>query len=166
LISKVYFPRLIIVVGSVMTSLVDFLISAAFLVVLMIWYHYPPSAPMFFLPLFVLLAFGASLGVGLWIAALMVEYRDFRFIVPFIVQFGLYLSPVGFRSSIVPERFRLLYALNPMVGIIGGFRWCVLGGVQNISWPEFALALVDVIVLVASGVWYFRKTERTFADII
>jgi lipopolysaccharide transport system permease protein len=166
LISKVYFPRLIIVVSSVMTSLVDFLISAAFLVVLMIWYRYPPSAPMFFLPFFVLLAFGASLGVGLWIAALMVEYRDFRFIVPFIVQFGLYISPVGFRSSIVPERYRLLYALNPMVGVIDGFRWCVLGGVQNISWPEFALALVDVIVLVASGFWYFRKAERTFADII
>jgi lipopolysaccharide transport system permease protein len=166
LISKVYFPRLIIVVCSVMTSLVDFLISAVFLAALMIWYHYPPSAPMFFLPFFVLLAFGATLGVSLWIAALMVEYRDFRFIVPFIVQFGLYISPVGFRSSIVPERFRVLYALNPLVGVIDGFRWCVLGGVQNFSWPEFALALVDVIVLVASGVWYFRKTERTFADVI
>ncbi len=166
LISKVYFPRLIIVVSSVMTSLVDFLISAVFLVALMIWYHYPPSAPMLFLPFFVLLAFGASLGVGLWIAALMVEYRDFRFIVPFIVQFGLYLSPVGFRSSIVPERFRLLYSLNPMVGVIDGFRWCVLGGVQYISWQESTVALVDVIVLVLSGVWYFRKTERTFADII
>jgi lipopolysaccharide transport system permease protein len=166
LISKVYFPRLIIVVSSVMTSLVDFLISAVFLVVIMIWYHYPPSASMVFLPFFVLLAFGASLGVGLWIAALMVEFRDFRFIVPFIVQFGLYISPVGFRSSIVPERYRLLYALNPMVGVIDGFRWCVLGGVQNISWPEFAIALVDVVVLIVSGFWYFRKTERTFADII
>jgi lipopolysaccharide transport system permease protein len=166
LISKVYFPRLVIVISSVITSLADFLISGAFLVALMIWYHYRPPALVFFLPFFVLLAFGASLGVGLWLAALMVEYRDFRFIVPFIVQFGLYISPVGFRSSIVPERFRLLYALNPMVGVIDGFRLCVLGGAQDIYWPELAVALVDVIVLVASGVWYFRKTERTFADVI
>jgi lipopolysaccharide transport system permease protein len=166
LISKVYFPRLVIVVSSVITSLADFLISGAFLVALMIWYHYRPPASVFFLPFFVLLAFGASLGVGLWIAALMVEYRDFRFIVPFMVQFGLYISPVGFRSSIVPEPFRVLYALNPMVGVIDGFRWCVLGGAQNIYWPGLAVALVDVIVLVASGVWYFRKTERTFADVI
>jgi lipopolysaccharide transport system permease protein len=166
LISKVYFPRLVIVVSSVITSLTDFLISGAFLVALMIWYHYPPPSQVFFLPFFVLLAFGAALGVGMWIAALMVEYRDFRFIVPFIVQFGLYASPVGFRSSVVPERFRVLYALNPMVGVIDGFRWCVLGGTQNINWTEVAVALIDVIVLVASGFWYFRKTERTFADVI
>jgi lipopolysaccharide transport system permease protein len=166
LISKVYFPRLIIVISSVITSFADFLISGAFLVALMAWYRYEPPITVFLLPLFVLLAFGASLGVGLWIAALMVEYRDFRFIVPFIVQFGLYISPVGFRSSIVPERFRILYALNPMVGVIDGFRWCILGGVQNISWPELAVAVIDVIVLVASGIWYFRKTEQTFADVI
>jgi len=166
LISKVYFPRLVIVISSVITSMADFLISGGFLVALLIWYHYRPPAAIFFLPFFVLLAFGASLGAGLWIAALMVEYRDFRFIVPFIVQFGLYISPVGFRSSIVPERFRVLYALNPMVGVIDGFRWCVLGGEQNIYWSEVAVALAAVIVLVASGIWYFRKTERTFADVI
>ncbi len=165
LISKVYFPRLIIVVSSIITSFVDFLISGVFLVVLMIWYRYPPPVPVLLLPFFVLLVFGASLGVSLWIAALMVEYRDFRFVVPFMVQFGLYISPVGFQSSVVPERFRLLYALNPMVGVIDGFRWCVLGG-QNIHWPELAIALVSMIVLVASGLWYFRKTERTFADVI
>jgi lipopolysaccharide transport system permease protein len=166
LISKVYFPRLVIVISSVITSFVDSLISGAFLVVLMIWYRYPPPAVVFFLPLFVLLAFGASLGVGLWIAALMVEYRDFRFIVPFVVQFGLYISPVGFRTSVVPGPFRILYALNPMVGVIDGIRWCVLGGGQSVSWSELAIALADVIVLLASGLWYFRRTERTFADVI
>jgi lipopolysaccharide transport system permease protein len=166
LISKVYFPRLVIVISSVITSLADFLISGVFLVVLMIWYRYPPPAQVFLLPCFVLLAFGAALGIGLWIAALMVEYRDFRFVVPFISQFGLYLSPVGFRSSIVPERFRVLYALNPMVGVIDGFRWCVLGGTQSIHGTELAVAVFDVIVLISSGLWYFRRTERTFADVI
>ncbi len=166
LISKVYFPRLVILVSSVITSSVDFLISGVFLVLLMIWYRVAPPAAVLFLPLFLLLVFGASLGVGLWIAALMVEYRDFRFIVPFIVQFGLYISPVGFQSTIVPERFRLLYALNPMVGVIDGFRWCLLGARNGIYWPGLAIAVIDVIVLVASGIWYFRKTEQTFADVI
>jgi lipopolysaccharide transport system permease protein len=166
LISKVYFPRLVITVSSVITSFVDFLISAVFLVLLMIWYGYAPSAAVLFLPCFVLLVFGASLGVGLWIAALMVEYRDFRFIVPFMVQFGLYISPVGFTSTIVPERFRLLYGLNPMVGVIDGFRWCLLGGQNGIFWPGLAAAVIEVIVLVTSGIWYFRKTEQTFADVI
>src|SRR5580704_15956070 len=142
LISKVYFPRMVIVVSSVITSFVDFLISAVFLVVLMIWYHSVPPAAIVFLPLFLLLVFGASVGVGLWIAALMVEYRDFRFIVPFIVQFGLYVSPVGFQSSIVPERYRLLFSLNPMVGVIDGFRWCVLGE-RNIYWPGLVVAVID-----------------------
>jgi lipopolysaccharide transport system permease protein len=166
MISKVYFPRLAITVSSVITSLVDFLISCAFLVMLMIWYHFTPPASVFFVPFFVLLVFAASLGVGMWVAALMVEYRDFRFIVPFVVQFGLYISPVGFQSSVVPVRFRLLYALNPMVGIIDGFRWSILGASQKIYFPSIAIAVVDVILLVASGTWYFRKTERTFADVI
>jgi|SRR5208337_4848619 len=166
LISKVYFPRLIIIVSSVITSFVDFLISGAFLIILMVWFRYVPPASVLFLPLFVLLVFGASLGVGVWIAALMVEYRDFRFIVPFIVQFGLYLSPVGFQSSVVPERFRFLYALNPMVGIIDGFRWCLLGVRNGIYLPGIVIAVIDVIVLVASGIWYFRKTEQSFADVI
>jgi len=166
LISKVYFPRLVIVVSSVITSFVDFLISSIFLVMLMIWYHYTPPASVLLLPLFVLLALGASFGIGLWIAALMVEYRDFRFIVPFIVQFGLYISPVGFQSSIVPERFRLVYALNPMVGVIDGFRWSLLGAPSGMYWPGVGIAVSDVIALVASGIWYFRKTEQTFADVI
>jgi lipopolysaccharide transport system permease protein len=166
LVSKVYFPRMVVTGSSVITSFVDFLISALFLVVLMFWYRYTPPVTVLILPLFVLLVFGASLGVGLWIAALMVKYRDFRFIVPFIVQFGLYISPVGFQSSVVPERFRLLYALNPMVGVIDGFRWCLLGARSGIYMPALIIAVIEVIVLVGSGIWYFRKTEQTFADVI
>jgi lipopolysaccharide transport system permease protein len=166
LISKVYFPRLIVPASSVITSLVDFLISAAFLVVLMIWYRFLPPANILFIPLFVLLAFATSFGASLWIAALMVEYRDFRFIVPFVVQFGLYISPVGFASSVVPERYRLLYSLNPMVGIIDGFRWCVLGGNYQVYPPGLVLCVVVTALITYTGVWYFRKTERTFADVI
>ncbi|MGA3033282.1 MAG: ABC transporter permease [Terracidiphilus sp.] len=166
LISKIYFPRLIIVVSSVITSFIDFLISALFMVGLMIWYRFVPPAAVLLLPLFTLLAFGASLGVGLWIAALMVRFRDFRFIVPFIVQFGLYLSPVGFQSSIVPARYRLLYSLNPMVGIIDGFRWSLLGGRYSIYLPALAISIVEVVAILISGVQYFRRTERTFADVI
>jgi len=166
LISKVYFPRLVIAVSSVITSFVDFLISGIFLVALLIWYRFVPPIMVLLLPLFVLLAFAASLGVGLWIAALMVQYRDFRFIVPFLVQFGLYVSPVGFQSSVVPERYRLLYALNPMVGIIDGFRWCLLGAQNHVFGQELAVAVITVSALVASGIWYFRKTEQIFADVI
>jgi lipopolysaccharide transport system permease protein len=166
LISKIYFPRLIVPASSVITSFVDFIISAAFLVVLMFWYHFSPSNHIVILPLFILLAFAASLGVGLWIAALMVEYRDFRFVVPFIVQFGLYISPVGFLSNVVPVKYRLLYALNPIVGVIDGFRWCILGGEQTLYWPGLSLSIGGVIFLVITGIWYFRRTERTFADVI
>jgi lipopolysaccharide transport system permease protein len=165
MVSKVYFPRLAITASSVITSLVDFLISCVFLVALMIWFRFAPPAAVLLVPFFVALVFGASLGVSLWVAALMVKYRDFRFIVPFVVQFGLYISPVGFQSSVVPERYRLIYALNPMVGIIDGFRWCILGS-PRIYMPSLAIAVADVVILMASGIWYFRKTERTFADII
>ncbi len=166
LISKVYFPRMVVPASSVITSFVDFLISAVFLVALMIWFRFCPPANIVFLPLFVLLAFAASFGVGLWIAALMVEYRDFRFIVPFIVQFGLYISPVGFLSSVVSDKYRLLYSLNPIVGVIDGFRWCLMGGEHLIYWPGLAVSVVGVIILLATGIVYFRKTERTFADVI
>jgi len=166
LISKIYFPRLVIIVSSVITSFVDFMISAGFLAVLMMWYHYRPPAAIVLLPFMVLLAFGVSLGVGLWIAALMVEYRDFRIIVPFLVQFGLYISPVGFQSSVVPAKYQLLFSLNPMVGVIDGFRWCLLGTHGLTLWRSLTIALLDVVVLVATGIWYFRKTERTFADVI
>ncbi|EEF62376.1 ABC transporter permease [Pedosphaera parvula] len=166
LISKVYFPRLIVPASSVITSFVDFLISAAFLVVLMMWYRFVPPVTVLLLPLFVLLAFAASLGIGLWVAALMVRYRDFRFIVPFVVQFGLYISPVGFYSSVVPEKWRLLYSVNPMVGVIDGFRWCILGGEHQIYLPGFLISLLGTALLLITGIWYFRKTEKTFADVI
>lgn len=166
LISKVYFPRLVVPASSVITSFVDFLISAVFMTILMVWYSYAPPVNIIALPAFVLLAFAASLGVGLWVAALMVEYRDFRFIVPFVVQFGLYISPVGFVSSVVPEKWRLLYSVNPMVGVIDGFRWALLGGSHTIYWPGFALSVVVVILMLLTGVWYFRRTEKTFADVI
>src|SRR6201996_2695070 len=154
LISKVYFPRLIVIVSTVITNFVDFLISAVFLVALMIWFRYAPPVTVLALPFFVLLVFGASIGVGLWIAALMVKYRDFRFIVPFVVQFGLYISPVGFQSSVVPARFRLLYALNPMVGVIDGFRWCLLKGPSNTYWPAIFIAVAEVVLLLVTGLRY------------
>jgi lipopolysaccharide transport system permease protein len=166
LISKVYFPRLIITVSTVITSLVDFIISGVFLVVLMFWYRFVPPTTVLLLPFFLLLAVAASLGFGLWIAALMVKYRDFRFIVPFIVQFGLYLSPVGFQSSIVPSRFQLLYSINPMVGIIDGFRWCLLGARSQTFPLALAICVVEVVAVLIFGILYFRKTERTFADVI
>lgn len=166
LISKIYFPRLIIAVSSVITSFVDFLISALLMIGLMFWYRFVPPVYALLLPLFTLLALSASVGIGLWIAALMVKYRDFRFIVPFIVQFGLYLSPVGFKSSIVPDRFRLLYSLNPMVGIIDGFRWSLLGAQNGLYLPALAISIIEVAAILISGVLYFRRTERDFADVI
>ena len=170
LISKVYFPRMIIPAGSVITSFVDFLIASAFLVVLMFWYQFVPPVQIVLLPFFVLLAFAASFGVGLWIAALMVEYRDFRFIVPFVVQFGIYASPVAYLSSLVSERYgetyRLLYSLNPIVGVIDGFRWCILGGEHLLYWPGLVMSIVGTALFLATGIWYFRRTERTFADLV
>lgn len=166
LISKIYFPRLIVPSSSVISSFVDFLISALFLGLLMIWYRFLPPPNILFLPFFVLLVLAASIGAGFWIAALMVEYRDFRFIVPFVVQFGLYVSPVGFLSSVVPERFRLLYSINPIAGVIDGFRWCLLGGQHTIYLPGLAMSVGTTAVIIVTGIWYFRKTERTFADVI
>lgn len=166
LISKVYFPRLIVPASAVIVSFVDFMISGIILLVLMAWYNFVPDWRILTLPLFTIIAFAASIGAGLWLAALNVEYRDFRYIVPFIVQFGLYISPVGFSSSIVPEKWRLLYSLNPMVGVIDGFRWAILAGESQIYWPGFTLSLALVILLFTSGIWYFRKMERKFADVI
>jgi len=166
LISKVYFPRLIVPVSRAMVSFVDFMISGTILLGLMAWYDFIPSWRIVTLPLFVLIAFAASLGGGLWLAALNVQYRDFRYVVPFIIQFGLYISPVGFSSNIVPEQWRLLYSLNPMVGVIDGFRWAILGGETNLYGMGFTLSVGLVFLLFASGIWYFRRMERTFADVI
>lgn len=166
MISKVYFPRLVIPVSAVIVSFVDFLISFSILLVLMVWYRFIPDIRILMLPLFMLIAFAASLGAGLWIASLNVRYRDFRYIIPFVVQMGLYISPVGFSSSIIPEKWRLLYSLNPMVGVIDGFRWAVIGANYPIDWHGFAISLVVVGALLMTGIYYFRKTEKTFADVI
>jgi lipopolysaccharide transport system permease protein len=166
LLSKVYFPRLIIPGSAVVVSFVDFMISGLILLGLMAWYNFVPSWRILTLPLFVAIAFIASMGVGLWLAALNVKYRDFRYIVPFIVQFGLYISPVGFSSSIVAPEWRFWYSLNPMVGVIDGFRWAILGGSAQLFMPGFLLSITLVLLLFGSGVWYFRQVERTFADVI
>ena len=166
LISKIYFPRLIIPAGSVITAFVDFLISLILIGLLMMWYGFIPDAKVFLLPVFILLAFDCSFGIGLWLSALNVEFRDFRYIVPFIVQFGLYISPVGFSSNIVPEKWQLLYALNPMVGVIDGFRWCLLRGQAPLQFSALVCSVCVTLFLCLSGIWYFRKMERTFADVI
>ncbi|WP_299077127.1 ABC transporter permease [uncultured Fretibacterium sp.] len=166
LISKVYFPRLIVPASSVIVSAVDFLISLALLGLLMLGYSFVPSWTFLFMPFFFLLATLAALGAGFWLSALNVKYRDFRYIVPFLVQFGLYVSPVGFSSSVVPERWRLLYSLNPMVGVIDGFRWCVQGTASSLYLPGFLISAAISVLSFFSGVWFFRRTERFFADFI
>lgn len=163
LITKVYFPRMIIPASAVITSFVDFAITFCLLVLMMVWYQFVPSLNIFFLPAFLLLAFGASFGVGLYLTALNVKYRDFKYIIPFVVQFGLYVSPVGFSSNIVPEKWRLLYSLNPMVGVIDGFRWCILGE-NNLRIESILISLVVTVLFLLFGIRYFRKTEKTFAD--
>lgn len=163
LITKIYFPRLIIPASAVITSFVDFAISFGILAVMMIFYQYMPSWQIVFLPLFLILAFISSFGISLYLTALNVKYRDFRYIIPFIVQFGLYISPVGFSSTIIPEKWRLLYSLNPMVGVIDGFRWCILGE-NNIYIPGFLISIGISFFFLYVGISYFRRTEKTFAD--
>lgn len=166
MISKVYFPRLVVPASAVIVGLVDFLISGVMLAGLMLWYDVAPDWRIMTLPLFLAIAVVAAMGAGLWIAALNVKYRDFRYIVPFVVQFGLYASPVGFSSAIVPEQWRLLYSLNPMVGVIDGFRWAILGGENHLYWPGMVLSIVLLLVTTITGVLYFRKLEKSFADVI
>jgi lipopolysaccharide transport system permease protein len=165
LVSKVYFPRLILPTSSVVVAFIDFAISFVILLGLMAYFSFWPTWRMLLLPLFVALAFIAALGPGLFITALNVRYRDFRFVVPFIVQMGLYISPVGFSSSVVPEEYRFLYSLNPMVGIIDGFRWTICG-TATIYLPGFILSVVVSAIALVTSIGYFRRTERTFADII
>lgn len=166
LISKVYFPRLIVPTASVVVSFADFLISFVILLALMIWYQFMPGIQMFALPFLAAMAFLASLGPGLWITSLNVKYRDFRYVIPFIVQFGLYVSPVGFSSTVVPEQWRLLYSMNPMVGVIDGFRWAILGNQSSIYLPGFLLSWVLIVFFLWVGICQFRKMEKSFADLI
>jgi lipopolysaccharide transport system permease protein len=166
LISKVYFPRLIVPTATLIVALADFLISFCILVLLMAWYKTLPGWQIVFLPAFVILGFLASLGPALWITALNVKYRDFRFVTPFIVQFGLYVSPVGFSSSVVPDNWRLPYSLNPLVGVIDGFRWSLLGAQDPLYWPGLALGTCIVGFFLCFGINRFRKAEKSFADLI
>jgi lipopolysaccharide transport system permease protein len=172
LLTKVYFPRIIVPVSSVIVCLIDFVISFGILVVIMIVLQYAPGWQIVLLPVFLLLALFTALGAGLLIAALNVKYRDFRYIIPFIVQFGLYISPVAFSSNTIfnstqiPQWAKVLYALNPMVGVIDGFRWCITGGQISLAFWPFVGSLAITFLLVISGILYFRKTEKSFADII
>jgi len=166
MLTKIYFPRLIIPVSTIIVNLIDFLISFLILIGLMIWYHFIPGWTILYLPFFLLLAFIASLSAGLFVAALNVKYRDFKYIVPFVVQFGLYISPVGFSSNIVPQKWKLLYSINPMVGIIDGFRWSILRGNSEIYLPGMLLSIGIVVLMLILSIRYFRKVEKTFADII
>jgi len=172
LLTKIYFPRLFVPASTVIVCLIDFFISFLVLIVLMAWYNFIPDVKILLLPLLLLLALIISLGAGLYIAALNVKYRDFRYVIPFIVQFGLYLSPVAFSSqdiysnSSIPKALVILYSLNPMVGVIDGFRYCLLGGNITLYMPGFIISIAISFLILILGIRYFRKTERSFADII
>jgi len=166
LVSKVYFPRLIIPISATFSALADFLISAGMLIVLMIWYHVGISVNVVWLAPLLVLCMLTSVGSGIWFAALFVRYRDVRHVIPFIVQFGLYISPVGFTSAIIPAKWRLLYSVNPMVGVIEGFRWALFDGANAIYAPGLVISVVFAVIMLVGGMYYFRNTERVFADII
>lgn len=166
MISKTYFPRIILPTTAMLTSLVDFLVAFSIYILMMFWYGLFPGWRILVLPLLMLMAAMASLGAGFFVSALNVTYRDFRIVVPFILQFGLYISPVGFSSDVVPEKWRLLYSLNPMAGVIDGFRWALLGGETRLYIPSFILSIFLTLLIFFLGIWFFYRSERTFADII
>jgi lipopolysaccharide transport system permease protein len=166
LISKVYFPRLIVPSSAVVVAFVDFMVSFVILICLMIGYQYMPGWQILTLPFFIIMAFLASLGPGLWITSLNVKYRDFRYVIPFLVQFGLYVSPVGFSSGVVPDKWRLLYSINPMVGVIDGFRWSILGGESHLFLTGFTLSWGVIVFFLWLGIRRFRNMEKSFADLI
>jgi lipopolysaccharide transport system permease protein len=166
LIAKVYFPRLMVPAAAIVTALVDFLVTLVLLAVLMAWYQFLPGLELLVLPAFVVLAIVLSLGLGVWLAALNVKYRDFRYVVPFAVQLGLFVSPIAFSTADVPERWRTLYFLNPLVGIIDGFRWSILGGNSLLDVRAVVASVLISLGLLVFGVVYFRQTERGFADVI
>ena len=164
MVSKIYFPRMLIPSSSIIVALVDFLISSIILVVIMAWYKFVPSWRIIFVPAFLFLAILVAFGVILLLSALNVRYRDFKIVLPFIVQFGLFISPVGFSSDVIPEKWRFIYSINPMVGVIDGVRWAIIGKNVNFYMPGFILSIVLTFALLTIGILYFRKTERTFAD--
>lgn len=166
LISKIYFPRLIVPASAIVVNFVDFLVSGLLLLVLMIWYRYVPSWRIVTLPFFTAMAALTAFGFGLWFASIYVKFRDVAQVIPFVIQLGQYVSPVGYSIDVIPERWRLLYSLNPMVGVIDGFRWAILNDDQALYLPGFVLALVVILLFVWTGIYYFRSVERTFADII
>ncbi len=165
LISKIYFPRLIVPLSSIAVALIDFVVVLGLLAGMCAWWHFVPDWRIVFIPIFIVLTLIIALGTGLWLTALTVKYRDFRFVVPFLLQIGLFLSPVGFSSTNLPN-WRLLYSLNPMVGAIDGFRWCLLHGEPVLAFSTLAVSVGMALALLVSGLWYFRHTERTFADVI
>ncbi|HVZ65424.1 MAG TPA: ABC transporter permease [Lacunisphaera sp.] len=165
LISKVYFPRLIVPLSSVAVALIDFLVVLLLLVLVCLWWHFVPDARVLLLPAFILLTLVTAVGTGLWLTALTVKFRDFRYVVPFLLQVGLFLSPVGFSTTNLPN-WRFVYSLNPMVGAIDGFRWCLFHGEPAFDFVRMVISVTMAFALLASGLWYFRRTERTFADVI
>jgi lipopolysaccharide transport system permease protein len=166
LIGKVYFPRLIVPGAAVVVSLIDFLVSFAVLAAVMAWYRYVPDWRIVTIPAFMALAVLASLGPGLWLTGVTVKYRDFRYVVPFVVQLGLYISPVGFSSSVIPDEWRLLYSINPAVAVIDGFRWALLGGEASLYVPGFLLSCAVIVLFLWLGVRQFRRVERSLADLL
>jgi homopolymeric O-antigen transport system permease protein len=166
LISKVYFPRLIVPTATIVVSLTDFCVSFCIMIALMGWYGFEPSWHIIILPVFLVAAFLTTMGPALWISALNVRFRDFRYVTPFIIQFGMYISPVGFSSGVIPEQWRLYYYLNPMAGVIDGFRWCILGGQSQLYLPGLAIGLVVTALFLWFGIRQFRKMEKSFADLI
>jgi len=165
LISKIFFPRLIIPVSAVISGVIDFSLSFVVFIGLLIWYRFVPSVNIIFLPFFLSLAFLTAFAAGLWFSALNVEYRDVKYVIPFLVQTGQYISPVAYSASVVPQGWQFLYSLNPMVGVINGFRWCLLGTAAP-DWGNVLISSCVVILLLVGGMFYFRKMERTFADYI
>ncbi|MBT0653019.1 ABC transporter permease [Geomobilimonas luticola] len=166
LLSKVYFPRIIIPVSSIIVNFVDFIISAFILAFLMAWYGYTPDFHLIALPIFIILTCAAALGTGLWFAALNIRYRDVRYIVPFLIQVGLYVSPVGFSSSLIPDKWRVLYSLNPMASVIDGFRWAILGGGVSVNWLQFSISTLIIFGTCVSGFLFFRHVEKSIVDVM
>jgi lipopolysaccharide transport system permease protein len=166
MISKIYFPRLIVPASAVLSGVMDFLIAVVLMLLLMLWYHTPFTARLLFLPFFFLAAFVSAFAAGVWLSALNVKYRDVKYIVPFFTRIGTYVCPVGFLSEVIPSKWLLLYNLNPMTGVIDGFRWCILGPAFTPYWPGFCLSIALTLIVLITGVYYFRGTEKTFADVI